>query len=198
MDWREVFYYDEGSPTFLRWTCDIPRVNQSGIIPGSFIRRKGDVAGSLSHNGGRKDYKFFQVKFRQKVYKVARIIYEIFNGDLEDGMTVDHKDGNPRNNRPDNLRQVPQEVNNRNLRKNIQNKTGITGVALAEITDSRYNRVYLYYVAMWREDNKPRRCNFSVQQHGNEEAFRLACEYRAAKIEELNRQGAGYTERHGE
>lgn len=194
-DWKEVFYYDESSPTFLRWACDIPVVNQTGEIAGAFVARVGDVAGSEGHNG--KNYKFFQVKFQQKMYKVARIVYELFYGKLDAGMTVDHKDGNPKNNRPSNLRQVTQTINNRNLRKNALNKTGVNGVALAEITDPRYGRTYLYYVAMWRESDKSRRRNFSVQKLGNEEAFRLACEHRAKMVEKLNEQGAGYTERHG-
>jgi hypothetical protein len=35
------------------------------------------------------------------------------------------------------------------------------------------------------------------KKYGKEEAFRLAVEWRAARIKELNEQGAGYTERHG-
>ena len=38
---------------------------------------------------------------------------------------------------------------------------------------------------------------FSIIQHGKDEAFRLACEWRKEQIELLNLQGAGYTERHG-
>ena len=36
-----------------------------------------------------------------------------------------------------------------------------------------------------------------LKKYGKEEAFRLAVEWRAARIKELNNQGAGYTERHG-
>lgn len=38
---------------------------------------------------------------------------------------------------------------------------------------------------------------FSTHKFGNDEAFRLACEYRIEMVAELNRQGAGYTKTHG-
>ena len=67
----------------------------------------------------------------------------------------------------------------------------------------------VFYVGKGRENrawNKSRRSKawnecaangFSVEKHGNEEAFRLACEWRSEQIRLLNEQGAGYTERHG-
>lgn len=47
--------------------------------------------------------------------------------------------------------------------------------------------------------NGKKKCKFySVNVRGEDEAFRLACEWRAKMIEEMNSQGAGYTEMHGE
>lgn len=85
----------------------------------------------------------------------------------------------------------------RNTRQSKINQSGVTGVKLQENTD-RKGQPYYYYVAFWRnlDGTESHKC-FSVSKIGDSEAFRLACEYRAKMIEELNAQGAGYTERHG-
>lgn len=60
------------------------------------------------------------------------------------------------------------------------------------------NGRYHYYVAHWCDiDGEYQGKYFSIDKLGESEAFRLACEYRQQRIEELNAQGAGYTARHG-
>jgi arabinogalactan endo-1,4-beta-galactosidase len=55
-----------------------------------------------------------------------------------------------------------------------------------------------YWKACWIDVNgKSRGKSFSISKCGEEEAFRLACDYRNQMIEQLNAEGAGYTERHG-
>lgn len=52
--------------------------------------------------------------------------------------------------------------------------------------------------AYWTPPGKRQRGkSFSVNKYGYEQAFHLACEHRAAMIEELNQHGDGYTTRHG-
>lgn len=92
---------------------------------------------------------------------------------------------------PNNVRWVSPEIQARNtsLRKN--NKTGVTGVVLDK-------HLYPKYRAMWMDLNgRQRSKSFSVESYGEQEAFRLACEYREAQIQVLNEQGAGYSEGHG-
>ena len=77
------------------------------------------------------------------------------------------------------------------------NTTGVVGVYLDNKKD-RKGGIKEYYKASWMElDGKQKTKAFSVDTYGKEEAFKLACECRARIIEELNSQGAGYTERHG-
>lgn len=45
---------------------------------------------------------------------------------------VDHKDGNPENNRWRNLIEAPQSINNKNARRRSDNKSGINGVYPAQ------------------------------------------------------------------
>ena len=57
---------------------------------------------------------------------------------------------------------------------------------------------YFRYRAMGMTLNGEKKTkSFSCNLLGEEQAFKLACEYREQNIRELNEQGAGYTERHG-
>lgn len=77
---------------------------------------------------------------------------------------------------------------------NRRNKTGITGVH--EWVDKKNDT--LYYVASVKGlDGKLKTKHFSTRKYGKEEAFKLATKYREDLIEELNAQGAGYTEYNG-
>ena len=63
-----------------------------------------------------------------KFYLAHRLAWMYMTGEWPD-MAIDHKDGNPHNNRFANLRNVSTTVNAQNLRKaKPQSKTGILGV----------------------------------------------------------------------
>lgn len=86
----------------------------------------------------------------------------------------------------------------RNRRKNSQNTSGVTGVRkmYSKTTNGKINE---YYIAQWIELNgKKRQKLFPVSKHGEEVAFKLACEYRKEQIERLNLEGAEYGMSHGE
>lgn len=70
---------------------------------------------------------------------------------------------------------------------NTSNISGVTGVYL---TNGRW-------IAQWRDDKEAKTKSFSTNKYGHDKAFELACAYREKMIQELNAQGAGYTERHG-
>ena len=187
MNWSEIFYYDESSPTCLRWAIDIP---YKGLFGGEAYKcRVGDVVGTINKDGRTR------LKYQQRVYLLHRVVWEILNGKPHDDLVVDHKDGDPSNNRVGNLRLVSREVNCRNSRQPVTNKTGVTGVNLTEFTMS--GKLYRYYVATWSVSGKSHHRNFSIKKLGEDEAFRRACEFRDTMIASLNATGAGYTERHG-
>ena len=54
------------------------------------------------------------VRFRNVTYKLHRIVYKMFHGIDPGKKVVDHRDGNPTNNRIDNLRCVHRRANVRN------------------------------------------------------------------------------------
>lgn len=186
-------YYDETSPSCLRWACDIPRQNQTGVIEGSYIRRAGDIAGTLASSGrvGNR----YRVKFQQQVFMAHRIIYTMFHGDIQEDFVVDHIDGNGCNNKISNLRAVPQSINCRNTQKRANSVTGHNGVTFSTVAN-KYG-VYYYYTATWVHNGKIGNKYFSIEKFGKDEALRLATEYRAKMIAEMNAAGAGYTDDHG-
>lgn len=187
MNWTEHFYYDESSPTGLRRAKDWC----SGINHQIIKAYKGDVAGSLSQTEG-----YFTVKVNNKSFRVHRIIWEMFNGKIVRGLQVDHLDRNRSNNLISNLRLVSSIINSRNQSFRSTNTSGVCGVGLLiNKTKSGQNR---YWKAQWNDlDGRRKAKCFSVELYGEEEAFRLACEYRIRVMQELNEQEAGYTSNHG-
>jgi hypothetical protein len=184
IDWNDWFYYDETSPSCIRWKVD----RYKGKNFETPMVKAGDVAGSICANG------YWRVGFRKKQYKVHRIIWFLMHGFHP--VKVDHKDGNKLNNFKSNLRHADGKINRRNVKKAKNNSSGVTGVTFTGKVIEGKN--YQYWYATWNDiTGQPMSKVFSVLVHGYDEAFRLACEYRARMIEELNRQGAGYTERHG-
>ena len=101
MNWSDWFYYDETSPSCLRW-----KVGRDAN--GKVLVNVGDTAGTI---GGQL---YYRVQLNHKVYTVHRIIWEIYHGMIPDGMEIDHKDKFKTNNNIANLRQVTKQVNCRN------------------------------------------------------------------------------------
>ena len=183
MDLNDYFYYDETSPTCLRHKAV------------KYCRkREGESTGQ------RKSHGYYLVTAGGVTYKAHRVIYELLVGKIPEGMQIDHVDRDRSNNRFENLRLVCSADNMRNKVKQSNNTSGVTGVCLIK-TASRARAdgsIPAYWQAKWHDLSK-NRCTkmFSIDTLGYDEAFRLACEYRAKMITELNEQGAGYSENHG-
>jgi hypothetical protein len=186
IDWNEWFYYDETSPSCLRWKIAV----MSGMHRKIARRCAGEMAGGFCKTTGR-----YFVRLKRKSYLVHRIIYEMHMGSIADGLVIDHIDGNPSNNTVKNLRVVTGAVNTRNAKRPSTNRSSAMGVSYQ--IQRRRGRTYENFVATWCSCGVQHKKSFAVKKYGYDEAFRLACEHRAKMIEELNRQGAGYTERHG-
>lgn len=183
IDWHDWVFYDETSPTCLRWK----------ITSTDSLGRKhrwiqtGNIAGK--RNGERSTLQKDRVH-----YLTYRIIYELHFGGIGGGLVVDHIDGDFTNNKIANLRLVPPTINKRNSNRSVTNTSGTHGVHFSTPKEG-----YTYWVASWRDHETSRKSfkHFSINKYGNEEAFRLAGEHREAMIAELNEQGAGYTHDHG-
>lgn len=175
-DYENYFVIDNTSPSGLS------RVR--GVSNGRYEK------GNLGHCGHvHKTGNNWTIKFKMRMVKVHRIIWELAYGEIPDNHVVDHIDGNSLNNSIENLRTVSSETNSRNRCISKNNITGVSGVS--------FRKNYNCYQASWMEKDKLCTKSFSANKYGQEEAFRLACEWRQQMITELNLQGAGYTERHG-
>jgi len=186
-DWHSVFYYDETSPSCLRWKTDRFRGrgrNQKFISAG-------DVVGSLNVID-----EYWHVHIFGKMYNAHNIVWTMFNGNQGQHF-IDHINRNRADTRIENLRTVEQSHNARNGSKLCINKSGVNGVFYREVKSrhgaGKYNA---YWFACWRDGAQKSKA-FSVAKLGYDKAFNLACEHRTKMIEQLNAQGAGYTETHG-
>ena len=175
LNWGDYFIYDETSPSCLRW-----KVNRAQM-------RAGNEAGSITGSNG-----YWQVRLtingNRQLYLCHRIIIELHDNEITEGLQVDHINGNPVNNRISNLRIVTQSVNLRNKKRYSDNSSGITGVKLTQ------SGKYEYFSACWYDNaGKEFRKHFSITKLGYETAKRSAIEYRTTMIAELG----DYTARHG-
>lgn len=187
INWCDYFYYDETSPSGLRWATD----RWSGKNYSVKKVSKGDPVGTRQPTG------YWATHFKMGSFKIHRIIWELCNGEIPKNCVVDHMDGDNYNNILSNLRIVSERENNMNTKMYKNNTTGTVGVYLDSKKD-RKGVARKYYKASWMElDGKQKTKAYSIEIYGEQEAFRLASEYRTKMIEELNSQGAGYTERHG-
>lgn len=93
-----------------------------------------------------------------------------------------------------NIMWIESEKQARNKNKRQDNTSGYTGV---NWTFNRKTGKKLSAVITWYEDGAKKSKSFSANKYGLLPSFAMACEYREAKIAELNTLGYGYSENHG-
>lgn len=175
----DLFYYDETSPSFLRWKVEI----RSGRDGNRVMTYPGQVAGGIPSREG-----YFVVRYNNSLYKCHRIIWTIFHGEIQDSLFVNHKDCNRQNNNILNLELVTQAENNRKAiglvlgKCRKDNSSGVNGVMF--ITRPYKEILLEYWEANFKTDIKKLTKSFSVNKYGYDEAYRLACEWRK-QMEEL-------------
>ena len=181
-DFSRLFEVDPSSPTGLKWKDNI----NDGITGRGKNLFAGKPAGVKKEITGRSTT--LNVLIKGKAYVVSRIIWELTYGPIPDGYVIDHLDGNPLNNKIENLACKTRAGNMRNRKKPKNNKSGVVGV----------RREGNSWAGVYRnEDQKDVRKTFSIQKYGEEEAFRLAVQFRLEGIKKMNEEfNFDYTERH--
>lgn len=106
---RSVLDYDKNSGLFT-W-----RVTRSVRAPA------GSIAGAVCRG-------YVQIQIDRRIYRAHRLAWLVTYGVWPKG-SIDHIDGNPGNNRITNLRDVPQQINTRNIKLSRNNKSGVNGVS---------------------------------------------------------------------
>lgn len=183
--YSDYFYYDETSPSFLRWKVE--------KLSGRNMQRKSTeidgVAGGVRKRSDGTP-KSATVFLNGSHLKAHNVVWNLFNGEIPVGMVIDHLDGNPWNNCIVNLACKTTQHNCHNKKPRCTRDVGLQGTGWV------VNEGSLYAVAYWKEDRKPKSRKFSVKTHGLIPAQYKACEFRMQTLLRLNRQGAKYTERH--
>jgi hypothetical protein len=108
---REVLTYDPAAGEWHWHTTD----------PGRGRRRASKLAGSVQKNGYRV------IRIDRHLYQSSRLAFLYMTGEWPRD-EVDHKDGNPANDRWDNLRPATRANNNANVRMQCNNRFGLKGV----------------------------------------------------------------------
>ena len=100
-----------------------------------FTYSDGDLYWKINKGRAQKDCKagfiqhgYIQTMVSGKYYCNHRLIWQMFNGTIPDGMMIDHIDGNPANNHIDNLRIATRNQNQHNRKINKNNTSGVKGV----------------------------------------------------------------------
>lgn len=84
--WGDFIYYDQTSPTFIKWKNPMRVGNKGTPTP-----RHSTVAGSVNSNG------LLIFVHNKKIYSIPKIIWVMHNGAIPEGFTVWFRDNNSRN-----------------------------------------------------------------------------------------------------
>lgn len=124
---KEVFHNPE-SKTGLSWrnknAYDCPDVRKCDIFNKNY---GGKDAGGIKTN--RHGYSIYRVVINGIHYVNSRLIYIIHNGEIPEGMEVDHIDNDSLNNKIENFRLATSSQNRANSKSKSNNKLGIKGVS---------------------------------------------------------------------
>lgn len=177
--WCDYFKLSDTSPSGL--------INSEGRLR----CKVGDTAGCTGAGCTGAGQAGWRVRLNGKRYRVHRIIWCMTYGSVDASLVIDHLDGNPLNNKLNNLAIKTAQANSQNRKKSSANSSGITGVALETVGERSLWRAH------WRgPDSVKGSKSFSIARYGCDEAKAMAIAYRKEQIELLNDQGQDYTERH--
>jgi hypothetical protein len=152
--------------------------------------KAGSTAGTLHKRG------YTHIQINGNKFLAHRLVWFVTYGKFPVGV-IDHVDGNPSNNRIENLRDVTRKVNQQNRKKCGRADTDLpTGVLVGQ--RNKYDEI-IAYRAHWHDVNG-KKCDvyFGIREwHTLEAALAAATARRELEVENLKLLGAAYTERHG-
>lgn len=116
---QSILKIDENSPSGLTW---LPRENSR-----CSSRFANKIAG-CKHTDPKDSYKKWNLNIRYNEKRLnficSRVIFLLHHGFLTKGKCIDHIDGNPLNNKVENLRESTRNQNNQNSRRPKTNTSG--------------------------------------------------------------------------
>ena len=126
MNWDDVFLYQAATG------CLIWRQRKSGSPEDLRFNTKtsGKIAGALAYNGPERNKKprGITIGYKGQDLYAHRIVWEMHHGPIPEGFVIDHINGNPFDNRIQNLRLATKTQNYHNQGLGMKNTSGIKGV----------------------------------------------------------------------
>ncbi len=104
-----------------------------------FLSRKSGINAGKQITGGKTVYAV--IRFNDKPQLGHRLIYAWHNGEIGKGLVIDHKNGDKKDNRIENLRAVSRSQNNQNRKKQSNNKSGTIGVHFSKRSNKWHARI---------------------------------------------------------
>lgn len=180
---RNNMEYSEEHDSYMKWSSDV-RSGSNGA--GRLNAAKGSKVGCLNSGG------YFVTRINGKCIGVHRLVWLFHNGEIPEGMVIDHIDGDTTNNNISNLRVVTRRHNSQNCKKAKNNKSGVTGIYFVETGKYRAT------VCKWTDHcGKTHAKYFAFSKYGLEGSFLAALEFKNLQLEAANARGCNYTDRHG-
>lgn len=124
MNWNEYFTADYEAGTLTWKTRGREGFAHDRLWKTWNTRYAGKIAGFVTRRG------YQMVSLLNKTYLVHRVLFEMANGPIADGIQIDHKDQNKRNNSLSNLRCATSSENKQNIGLRANNSSSVTGVCL--------------------------------------------------------------------
>lgn len=148
MNWSDYFTYDG----LNLWRKRDERRNNNYNS-----RNEGVLCGTSDKKG------YLLVSFDGRRFKAHRIIWEMHNGPIPEGMEIDHINHVKYDNRIENLRLASRSDQSRNMPKSISNKSGVVGVCFNKARGKWFSQIKvdgkterLYYGYSFEEAVKAR------------------------------------------
>lgn len=124
MNWHEYFTYDQATGNLI-WK-QRPREHFSSEKE----HRRFNNRFAITSAGSKDTRGYVQVRINRRSIRAHRIVWQMFNGPIPEGIQIDHANGIINDNRIMNLRMATDIENAQNRKLNANNKTGIKGVRL--------------------------------------------------------------------
>lgn len=179
---KEYLYYDESSPSCLRWKHWNRQFNKKST------RYSGDFAGYI--NSTTDKYSRYKVCIDSNEIMVHQAVLVLHDIEVPDNFQINHIDCNPLNNKISNLEVVM--IGENMLKKKMHtsgelasnNKSGVLGVI--ETTVARPSgKVDIYAHAFIKIFGKLFQRKFNYNKYGKELAWQLAINFREEKYKEF-------------
>lgn len=173
---ERFFYYDETSPSCLRWKV------WNGQTGKKNARYPGDIAGYFNKSQSG-DYVRYKVGIEYKEHMVHKVVLLLHGISVPTDMEINHINCNPLDNKLSNLEVCTRHENG--VRKNMHvhgvlsksNTSGVLGVR-ETIVVRESGRIDLYAHAFCKIHGKMTQRKFNYAKYGKEQAWELALEFR--------------------